>query len=386
MPKIASPRSVLQVVPGQRNGTRIDYCVRLGGKDYEVYFACAQVALCNDAEAALSMLALGAMHSDSDLQVATPVSPSFLDNQRELMRVFSGWFPVYRPVRITAERPTKAAVPAGERVGCFFTGGVDSFFTYLRHRDEITDLIFVHGYDVDLDDLPRRASISAMGRAIEAATGVRFIELETNAIRLFRDFGRWGPHAHGYGLGSAARHLAGYLKRVYVPSSFATEYMRPWGTHPLTDPLFSDERLQVVHGETILRVEKLREIAADALAMQHLRVCHERVEGAYNCARCEKCLRTMTLMQGLGVLKRCTTFPDEVPLERVRGLLLDEVTQGLALNNLAFLKACGQDDTALVRAWRDALARPAWRGRVLHRLRKWRSRWQKRLKRTGGGR
>jgi len=86
-------------------------------------------------------------------------------------------------------------------VGCFFTGGVDSFFTYLRHRNEVTDLIFVHGYDVDLDDLPRRAEISAMGRAIEQATGVRFIELETNAIRLFviSDVGARMPMAMAWG-------------------------------------------------------------------------------------------------------------------------------------------------------------------------------------------
>jgi len=384
MNQAAVQAPVIRVVPGQRNGTRVNYRLQVADTHYEVYFACERVELCNDAEAALPMLALAGMRSGCELLVEAPISKRYLENQQALMQIFCGWFPGYRPAPIRAGQLREVPGATGGRVGCFFTGGVDSFFTYLRHRDEVTDLIFVHGYDVDLDDLPRRAEITAMGRAIEQATGVRFIELETNAIRLFRDFGRWGAHAHGYGLGTAARHLADYLKRIYIPSSFAREYMRPWGTHPETDPLFSDERLAVVHGDAILRVEKLREIAQDDLAMRYLRVCHERVEGAYNCARCEKCLRTMTVMQGLGVLPRCTTFPSEVRPEWVKALLLDEVTEGLALNNIAFLESVGMGQSELAQAWRDTLARPAWKSTALYRLHKWRKRMAKKVNQVRG--
>lgn len=379
-----SQAPAIKVISGVRNGARIDYRLQVADADYDVYFVCEQVALCNDAEAALPMLVLAGMRSGCELQVEAPISKLYLENQQALMHIFCSWFPDYRPASIQASELRKGSVISGGRVGCFFTGGVDSFFTYLRHRDEVTDLIFVHGYDVDLDDLPRRAEISAMGRAIEQATGVRFIELETNAIRLFRDFGRWGAHAHGFGLGSAARHLADYLDRIYIPSSFAIEYMRPWGTHPETDPLFSDERLAVVHGDAILRVDKLREIAQDDLAMRYLRVCHERVEGAYNCGRCEKCLRTMTVMQGLGVLKRCATLPKEVRPQWVKALLLDEVTKGLALNNIAFLEGVGMGESDLAQAWRDALARPAWKSKAVYRLQKWRKRLAKKVNQVRG--
>lgn len=372
----------ITVTPGERRGARIEYRFEVAGRLYDVYFACEQVPLCNDAEAALPMLGLAGMRTGCELHVDAPVSARFVENQQALMQVFCKWFPEYRPVPIRGRQAGAAKAVAGKRVGCFFTGGVDSFFTYLRHRDEVTDLIFVHGYDVDLDDAPRRAQVSAMGRAIEQATGVRFIELETNAVRLFRDFGRWGAHAHGFGLGSAARHLADYLARLYVPSSFATEYMRPWGTHPETDWLFSDERLQVIHGETILRLEKLREVSQDKLALRYLRVCHERIEGAYNCGRCEKCLRTMTLMQGLGVLHLSTAFPAEVRPEWVRALLLDEVTASLAENNLVFLSSVGMGQSELAQAWREALARPIWKNRALNRLRKWRKRFDRKISRV----
>ncbi|WP_341303897.1 hypothetical protein [Pseudomonas sp. TMP25] len=320
------------------------------------------------------MHALGAMSSRCDLLVSEPVSLLYLGNQRRLVSIFSNWFERYRPVEITANTLRTADEHGSGRVGCFFTGGVDSFYTFFKHRDEITDLIFVHGYDVDLDDLPRREQVSAMGRALEQACGVRFIELETNAIRLFRDFGRWGKHAHGYGLGSAARHLAGYLRRIYVPSSFATAELLPWASHPDTDPLFSDERLDVVHdGCEAGRVDKVRALADDPLALQHLRVCWERVEGAYNCGRCEKCLRTMTSLQALGVLQQCATFPRQVDVGLVRKLVIHDASLTVFVHdNLGLLQSSGQGNGELAQAWLEVLERPRWRNRLILKWRKWR--------------
>lgn len=382
-------RQALRVEPGTRHGSRIDYDLQLAELRYRVYFDCAHVELTTDCESTLAMLALGAMSLRRELQVVGPISPRYLDNQRQLMQVFGGWFERYRPVPIVASTlregcPAKAGTG---RVGCFFTGGVDSFYTFLKHRDEITDLVFVHGYDVDLDDRMRREQVSAMGRALEQACGVRFIELETNAIRLFRDFGRWGAHAHGYGLGSAARHLAGYLRRIYIPSSFATAELMPWASHPLTDPLFSDERLEVIHdGCEAGRVDKIRALAGDPLALEHLRVCWERVEGRYNCGRCEKCLRTMTSLQALGVLGQCATFPAQVESRQVRELVIhDPSLATFAHDNLRLLQACGQGESALAQAWREVLERPQWRNRMILKGRKWRRRVRKLLNKVGVG-
>lgn len=377
---------MLQVTPGLRHDARIDYDIQLGGRRYSLYFACSQVKLTSDCETTLAMLALGAMSLRCELHVAGPVSSLYLRNQRQLMNILSGWFERYRPVAITAGELRDVVKTEHGRVGCFFTGGVDSFYTFLKHRDEITDLVFVHGYDVDLDDRLRRDQISAMGRALEQAYGVRFIELETNSIRLFRDFGRWGTHAHGYGLGSAARHLADYLRRIYIPSSFAATELIPWASHPETDPLFSDERLEVLHdGCESGRVDKIRILASDPLALQHLRVCWERVEGMYNCGCCEKCLRTMTSLQALGVLDQCATFPSQVDIGLVRRLVIhDESLATFARDNLRLLHEGGQGGGALARAWLEALERPHWRNRMILKWRKWRRRGRKLLKKLGG--
>ncbi len=373
---------VAVLAPGSSSGNRVDYLVELGGRRYPVYFSTAAVSLCGDGEALLAMTALGAMASGTDLQLLATLSPQFLDNQRQLMQTFASWFPRYRPVAIAAQQLVSQPKLATGRVGSFFTGGVDSFYTFLKHRDEITDLIFVHGYDVELDDLPRRRAISQMGRAIAQATGVRFIEMETNAIRLFKDFGRWGLQGHGYGLGSAARHLADYVDRIYIPSSFAEADLMPWASHPQTDPLFSDERLQVIHdGCEAGRIDKVAALAVDPLALAHLRVCWERVEGSYNCGRCEKCLRTMTSLEALGVLRHSATFPRQVAPERVRELVMyDDSLAKFARENMRLLAAKGLADSDLARAWQHVLERPAWRNRLIMRGRKLRGKWRRAMK------
>lgn len=372
-------RQVASLAPGTSSGSRIDYQLQLGERRYPVYFSAAGIPLSGDGEALLAMAALGAMATDTDLRLPGMLSPQFLANQRQLMQTFTGWFARYRPVSITAQALVSRPKAATGRVGSFFTGGVDSFYTFLKHREEITDLIFVHGYDVALDDLPRRQAISEMGRAIDQATGVRFVELETNAIRLFKDFGRWGLHGHGYGLGSAARHLADYLDRIYIPSSFAEADLMPWASHPQTDPLFSDERLEVIHdGCEVGRIDKVEALAADPLALAHLRVCWERVEGSYNCGRCEKCLRTMTSLEALGVLKDSATFPPRVALERVRALVMyDDSLIKFARENVRLLSARGLGDSPLARAWQQVLERPQWRNRLILRGRKIRGKWRR---------
>ena len=47
---------------------------------------------------------------------------------------------------------------------------------------------------------------------------------------------------------------------------------------------------------------------------RHLRVCWQNVGTDLNCGRCEKCVRTMAMLAGAGVLDRCETFPDRVDL------------------------------------------------------------------------
>ncbi len=252
---------LLHVAAPKWDGDLLRFDMVTAAGHYTPYFKCEMLTLTSSIEASLLMASLAAMREGTRLTVGAPVSGTLLQNINELSRVFSTWFSEYQVMETPeAETYLAASEPTG-RVGSFFTGGVDSFYTFIKHQAEITDLIYVHGYDLQLDDYERRHAITEMGRSIAAQAGIRFIEIETDSQKLFTSFGHWGTQSHGIALGVAGRLLAGSVDKIYVPSSFAQEDLMPWGSHPDTDPLLSDERLQFVHdGCEASRVEKIEAI------------------------------------------------------------------------------------------------------------------------------
>lgn len=356
----------------QQHSNRVEYQLEIAGKTYNPYFDSPRAELIGSVEAAVCMSALGAMKHGLDIRITDPVSKTFLTNQQRLMGIFTSWFPEFQLPHLQAEHVYQAESKNSGRVGSFFTGGADSFYTFIKHRADITDLIYVHGYDVQLEDLEKRQDISAMGAAIERDTGVRFIEIETNAVRLFKDHGKWGLHGHGYGLGTIVRLLDDYLERMYIPSSFAEAELMPWASHPDTDVLFADEAIEVIHdGCEAGRTEKIKLIANSAMALQHLRVCWKKTEGTYNCGVCEKCLRTMTTLYGLGKLSAATTFPNVLSARAINGLLIDsDSARTFALENVRFLDSMGFNNDAVREAWMYVANRPYWKIVLLRRSRR----------------
>lgn len=367
-------------------GGRAEYHLAMPGRSYQVYFSCDNKVLSGSVETALVLASMGAMRNGVPVISRVPISRTFLRNQEKLSEIFTGWFPEFSPLDVLAEDLYQATPSGTGRVGCFFTGGVDSFYSFLTHRSEITDLVYVHGYDIKLEDIAHREAVTEMGRKLERETGVRFIEIETNAIRLFKDFGKWGLHGHGYGLGAAARLLSGYLDKLYIPSSFAVAELLPWASHPATDPLFSDEALQVVHDACIERTEKIVFLSAQDVALRNLRVCWENVEGEYNCGRCEKCLRTMTTLYGMGVLEKSDTFPKRIEPKMIRRLVVDaESSRRFILDNIVFLRSKGMGDSEVAQAWQAVLNRSKLASRVIKRVRRLRKQWTNIAKKLGRG-
>src|SRR5207237_184203 len=176
------------------------------------------------------------------------------------------------------------------------SGGLDSFYTLLKHREEITHLILVHGFDMELRAVRRREQVANVLKRAAADLGKPLIEVETN-LRAFADrYVGWSEHYFGSALASVALLLSGVLGKVYVGASFTEEVSvpMPWGSHPHLDPLWSTEATKIVFdGMECGRPAKAARIADSEVALHSLRVCWESPDGTYNCGRCEKCLRTM---------------------------------------------------------------------------------------------
>lgn len=306
-----------------------------------------------DAEVALGFLS--ALKARENLLVDLPMSGGLRRGLPQLQRIFGTWMD--RPaVEISTESDQAGLEPAAKLVGCFFSGGVDSFFTALRHRAEIDYLIFVHGFDISVDD--EALSVEALHHAREAAAslGKVLIEVRTDLRRYSPIGDDWGM-THGSAMAFVAHSLSTKLGKVYIPSTYTYKDMFPWGSHPMTDPLWSGS-VELVHdGADRTRMEKLAYLAAEPVTYRHLRVCWENRNGRFNCCECEKCTRTMIALRVLGALEKFTTFDRPLRLNRVRyGIIRDTAQLTFTRQVLAQVRAEGADP-ALANALR-------WRLRI----------------------
>ncbi|HEX4935978.1 MAG TPA: hypothetical protein VFV33_22515, partial [Gemmatimonadaceae bacterium] len=214
--------------------------------------------------------------------------------------------------------PTAAGgEPAGtERAASFFSGGVDSFFTALRHAAHegtpttvaIEDLILVHGFDIPLENTQAFARVEASLMQAASSLGKRLVTVATNLRQTRFADTDWSRLSHGAALAAVAHALGGRYGTVLIGSSAGYRDLRFWGSHPLTDPMFTSSTTRIIHdGPAFMRVEKTAYVARSPVAMQHLRVCWQSDDGG-NCGACNTCYRTMLALEALGALAQCATF------------------------------------------------------------------------------
>jgi hypothetical protein len=248
------------------------------------------------------------------------VSPLLASNLETIRDIYAAWIDGGHQVPLNFQ-PSPDGAPAASGVSLFFSGGVDSFYSLIKHRDEVENLVLVHGFDVPLADTKTFALAEA--QALEAARlfGKRLIVARTNlhfeqpAIPC-----SWGMY-FGAALAAVAHALAPNHGKIFIASSYSFANVHPWGSHPLLDPLWSTEVVQIVFDIGATRMDKLRALVQYPEALSRLRVCWENL-GEYNCGLCEKCVRTMLGLRAFGV-DRCAAFPDTLTPELVRQQELD---------------------------------------------------------------
>lgn len=268
------------------------------------------------AEIFLPVALMEAMVRGVPLHVQPPhaISRRLAQNLESIQRVFTTWndedFRVV-PVQVATDvRPARE-----EMVLSCYSGGVDSSFTYASHRDEISHLLLVQGFDGQSDDSIWVQNVNAR-QAFAQSERKQLIPVASN-VREFVSRRRlsWNV-AHGGVLAAIGATLA--PRRLYIPSSFTYSELLPWGSHPLIDPLWSTEGTEVVHhGLHARRTEKTEFIAAHQEILDHLQVCWRGVSG--NCGNCPKCVRTSLALHVLGKTSGCLpAYRDRAQLKWLR--------------------------------------------------------------------
>jgi len=327
--------------------------VRWGGT---VLAASGDVALCNALLPAM-------VHPVPRLSLDMPATSTLVANATLLQDIYGTWLPGSRHVELHVAQQVSATGPKRE-TACFFSGGVDSFHAVVAARDRIDRLVYVEGFDVRDHQQALQMKVRTTLEEAAGLLGLPLTVLRTD-VREWSD-GRvnWEMY-HGAALATAAHLLARTTERVMIPSSAPYDQLYPWGSHPLTDPLWSGS-VQIEHwGAAHDRFQKIATIVDEEAARRTLRVCWRNPDQAYNCGECEKCLRTMTTLAAYGVLDRFETFPDTLTARRVADLRLrGQASRRNARINIELLAGNGVR-TDLQRAWQGALDGPSAGRRIL---------------------
>ncbi len=220
--------------------------------------------------------------------------------------------------RVSVDAPTIRRQPR-PNISSFFSGGVDSTYTALQHRSELTQLVFVHGFDTRADESVLRAEISQrLGRAADTL-GIPLVEISTTLRDLSDRTIGWNDY-HGASLAGIGHMLDSGVCLLPANHPYATGWEIA-NLRTLSDPLWSSGAVHVEHdGADVSRTDKVRTIVRDRQALGWLRVCYKNPDQAYNCGVCEKCVRTMLSLHALGALEQAPTFPNTLKLKTVRRL------------------------------------------------------------------
>lgn len=270
------------------------------------------------AEAFLSPALFEAMTRGAPLIIErdTPISSKIEAALPTIQSIFHCWNRDLQVIHVDAER--RSAQTRIDGAICCFSGGVDSTYSFAQHREEISHLLLVQGFDNWKSKDDWRENVSAR-LALADAIGVKLIVVESNV----RDFVEKRKIYWGLVLGGVLGGLGATIapKRCFIPSSWTYQDLHAYGSHPLVDPLWSTEATEVTHdGADTTRSHKIESIACSQLLLDQLQVCWN--SSSRNCGDCPKCVRTAIVLHLIGKRSQnlpSISIPQQLKLLRIDG-------------------------------------------------------------------
>lgn len=353
MESVVVQRPVQETVDGR---ARISATIDVAGRRFDIYFGANEGALTEQADPFLAVALLPAMRLSLPLVIHGEASPLLLERVEQIQHIFCRWFDDFHHVSITVDEQAPPGLP-GAATGSFFTGGIDSFYTVLKHQDSISKLLFVHGFDVPLDRPKRRQLVSGDLRQAAAEMGKSLLEVETNIRSILDVYTEWNVHSHGAALCAVALAVAPQFRRLYQGSTHSYDSLRILGSHEILNYRWSTENLEIVlDGGECSRWEKAEKIISHDVVQRHLRSCWQIDHEGLNCGVCRTCRLAMIFLRAVGV--QGTTYPPLLDLDLVRQAVIDaNLTRMGAEHSLAIAERRGSDPE-LIAALRERLAQP----------------------------
>lgn len=294
------------------------------------------------------------MSSADSCHIHGMVSPSLLASLSEFNEAWRMWKPhKYRKVELSALDPREAcrAVRPDHYVFAF-SGGVDAAASLVRHaslplqwRQKKPGLcVFVHGFDIPLEDNEAFAAAEYNARAICDSLGLKLCTVKTNMRAMIRNW----EDAFASCI-SSILHLfkSDFVGGVLAAGESYVHPVLPWGSNPITDPLLRGSFFDIsTDGWELRRSEKIALLAGHPAILGKIRVCWEKPTG-WNCGKCEKCIRTQLgiLIKGGGNLSAFDHRVEKGDISKI------SIRNELQLNHLRDLYALASGSRSNAQEW-----------------------------------
>ena len=343
-----------------------------GRPTQEIYFeTTAQFAdsLTCDPHAFLIASIIPAMHyGEKRIYLDAEICPELRTGLIEAMKWLQQWYKGDRTL-VSIEAKTKFNFAAFEfqRAAFFFSGGIDSLATLrvnrlnfpLEHPRSFKDGILILGLEGhEVEDQLTGQHLNLLSQ-LAIAADINLVPVYTNIRDLNRDLEFWHNEFQSAVLSAVAHAFSTRFTDVTIASSEYAPFLVPYATHPLLDLNYSSQNLQIRHDSVLLsRLDKTKIVAEWNVGLQNLKVCTRNQYEDLNCGRCEKCLRTMTALEAVGMLEKTKVFLRKDLSEEVlvNGAYIgDEGIKYCYLETVDLLKKRGRED--LVRGINRIVAR-----------------------------
>ena len=289
-------------------GNRVELRATCGGKP--LYYRVPESRFRRDAVGDVLVLStlVPAMRAQSPIQLPPQfsVSSQLASNLPKMQRVWSSWN--FSLKRVSLEASTHDVQPAASDVGLFYGGGVDASYSLIVHLEEVDFLVLAFGFDFSFSQEEIRKSVLRNSRFSERL-GKELVPVETNHSQFVASLGVSRQLVYGATLACVGLLLG--PRTCYIASGHSAANMRPDGSHPVLDHLFSNGITEFIHDDvSVVRLEKTWAVAKHPDFLDNLRVCWDSHDE--NCGTCSKCLRTMV------ALRLCGTEGPFPPLRDLR--------------------------------------------------------------------
>ena len=262
-----------------------------------------------------------------------PIPEQLLLNILEAMAIYKSYFPKKCDVIKLEVATHRTAKNTNDRVGSFYSGGVDSLYNIAELQrlarvfgvGSVTDLWLIQGMDIPLsDDVFWAEAKDTLMSPFASEESIQCVDIRTNARAIHDRFVDWEALGFSAILGGIAKCFSPIIGMALIGSYGPYDAIKPHSSSPLVDPMWSCDRQLIRHFSCrVNRLEKLQTILIETPdLLENLRVCYLNPNGAYNCGRCEKCLRTQLQLLINNSLDRCARFDERLSVQSLRHLKL----------------------------------------------------------------